>query len=135
VDSKYFLLLWTLAFWQQGTRRRQSYVKGALAMFQLIDNSLQNANALQNLSAIDRSIRIVIGACLVGTWLFVDIQSMSTLIAVLPLVGALIALSGVLGWCPFYALFGTKSCGVDSHNRCGTLPFQIKQLFKSPPSA
>ena len=104
-------------------------------MIQLIDKSLQNANVLQNLSAIDRGIRIAIGAILVSTWFTVDIQSMSMLLAVLPLIGALVALSGVLGWCPVYALFGTKSCGVDSHNRCGTLPFQIKQLFKSSPSA
>ncbi|WP_455205716.1 YgaP family membrane protein [Kaarinaea lacus] len=100
-------------------------------MTQLIDKSLQNSNALQNLSAIDRSIRIVIGAALVSTWLLADITTVSFWFALLPLVGAIVALSGILGWCPVYAAFGTKSCGVDSHNRCGTLPFQLSELFKS----
>lgn len=99
-------------------------------MLELIDKSLQNANALQNLSAIDRSIRIVVGAALVGSWLFFDITAMSLTLALLPLAGALVFLSGLLGWCPIYALFKTKSCGADEHNRCGTLPFQIRQLFK-----
>ena len=99
-------------------------------MIQLIDKSLQNANVLQNINAIDRGLRMVLGLALVSTWLFVDITAMSLPLALLPLVGALVVLSGVLGWCPVYAVFGTKSCGVDSHNRCGTLPFQISELFK-----
>ena len=99
-------------------------------MIQLIDKSLQNTNVLQNISAIDRSVRIVVGAALIGTWLFADIHAMSLLLALLPLIGALLVLSGILGWCPVYALFGTKSCGADNHNPCGTLPFQIRELLK-----
>ncbi|KPJ90848.1 MAG: hypothetical protein AMJ53_12800 [Gammaproteobacteria bacterium SG8_11] len=99
-------------------------------MIQLIDKSLQNANALQNINAIDRGMRLVLGSALVSTWLFIDITAMNLSFALLPLVGAIVALSGVLGWCPVYALFGTRSCGVDDHNRCGTLPFQISELFK-----
>jgi hypothetical protein len=99
-------------------------------MIQLIDKSLQNTNVLQNLSAIDRGMRIIIGSALVSTSLFIDITAMNLSLALLPLVGSIVALSGVLGWCPVYAVFGTKSCGVDNHNRCGTLPFQISELFK-----
>ena len=99
-------------------------------MNQLIDKALQNTDVLQNINAIDRSVRIIFGAALISTWLLVDIQAMNLMLALLPLVGALVALSGVLGWCPVYAVFGTKSCGIDSHNRCGTLPFQVSELFK-----
>jgi len=99
-------------------------------MIQLIDKSLQNANVLQNINAIDRAVRIVIGAALISSWLFIDIHAVNVWLALLPLVGAVLLLSGVLGWCPVYALFGIKSCGVDNHNRCGTLPFQISELLK-----
>lgn len=100
-------------------------------MIQLIDKSLQNSNVLQNINAIDRSVRILFGAALISTWLVVDFHAMNVILALLPLAGALIVLSGVLGWCPVFAVFGTKSCGVDSTNRCGTLPFQIRELFKT----
>ena len=100
-------------------------------MVQLMDKSLQNANALQNINGIDRSLRIALGAMLVGSWLVVDVSSVGFWFAVMPLIGAVAVLSGVIGWCPIHAAFGTKSCGLDSHNTCGTLPFQIHRLFKS----
>lgn len=98
-------------------------------MVQFIDKSLQNENALQNIGAIDRSFRIIVGAGLIGTWMFLDFSTVNMWLAVLPLVGALMCLSGILGWCPMYALFSTKSCGLDSNNPCGTLPYQLSKLF------
>lgn len=99
-------------------------------MMQLLDKSLQNEHSLQNLSAIDRTIRIVLGAVLIGSWLVVEIASVNLWFALMPLFGAAIMFTGILGWDPLYALFSTKSCDVDDHNRCGTLPFQISRLFK-----
>jgi hypothetical protein len=101
-------------------------------MADLLDKSLQHFQVLQNISAIDRLSRIVIGMAMIGIWLFSPMQTVSVWTALLPLTGALVALSGILGWCPVYALFGTRSCGTDAHNACGTLPFQLSRLFRHP---
>lgn len=98
-------------------------------MLQFIDKSLQNKNALQNIGAIDRSFRILVGAAMIGSWMFLDFSTVNLWLAVLPLVGAVMCLSGIIGWCPIYALFNTKSCGADSNNPCGTLPYQLSKLF------
>lgn len=98
-------------------------------MAQFIDKSLQNKNALQNIGAIDRGFRILVGALMVGSVMFVDFHTVNVWLAVFPLVGAIMCLSGIIGWCPMYALFNTKSCGVDSNNPCGTLPYQLSKLF------
>ncbi|WP_455199334.1 YgaP family membrane protein [Kaarinaea lacus] len=98
-------------------------------MVQLIDRSLQNKNALQNISAIDRSARIVAGMALISVWFFVDINSVNIWLALLPLIGIVPLMSGIIGWCPVHAFFHTRSCGTDSHNTCGTLPYQLHRLF------
>lgn len=98
-------------------------------MVQFIDKSLQNENALQNIGAIDRGFRIVVGGALTVSWMFLDFTTMTLWLAVLPLAGAIMCLSGIIGWCPVYALFSTRSCGVDSNNPCGTLPYQITKLL------
>ena len=98
-------------------------------MVQFIDKSLQNQNVLQNIGAIDRGFRIVVGGALIGSWMFLEFTTINMWLAVLPLLGAVMCLSGIIGWCPMYALFHTKSCGVDSNNPCGTLPFQLSKLF------
>jgi hypothetical protein len=98
-------------------------------MVEFIDKSLQHKYPLQNISAIDRTARIVIGAALISVWFIVDISSVNMGLALLPLIGIIPLLSGIIGWCPVHALFNTKSCGTDSHNACGTLPYQISRLF------
>lgn len=98
-------------------------------MVQFIDKSLQHKSPLQNISAIDRTARIIIGAALISVWFVVDISSMSIGLAALPLIGIVPLLSGIIGWCPVHAMFNTKSCGTDSHNACGTFPFQLQRLF------
>jgi hypothetical protein len=97
-------------------------------MVQFIDKSLQK-NALQNIGAIDRGFRMVVGAGLIVSWMLMDFAAVSLWLAIMPLVGAIMCLSGIIGWCPVYALFNTKSCGVDSNNPCGTLPYQLSKLF------
>jgi len=98
-------------------------------MVQFIDKSLQNKYVLQNIGAIDRGFRILVGALLIGSVMFLDFTTMNMWLALLPLGGAIMCLSGIIGWCPVYALFHTKSCGVDSNNPCGTLPYQLSKLF------
>lgn len=98
-------------------------------MVQFIDKSLQNDHVLQNIGAIDRGFRIFVGAGLIGAWMLLDFHTVTLWLAALPLVGAIMCLSGILGWCPIYALFSTKSCGLDNNNPCGTLPYQLSKLF------
>ncbi|WP_455222336.1 YgaP family membrane protein [Kaarinaea lacus] len=98
-------------------------------MVQLIDKSLQHKHPLQNISAIDRTARIIVGMALIGVWFVVDITSVNMWLALLPLIGIVPLLSGIIGWCPVNAMFNTKSCGTDSHNACGTFPYQLSRLF------
>ena len=100
-------------------------------MADIFDKSLlQHQNALQNIGAIDRTARIIIGIAFISVCFVVEITSANVWLMLFPLVGIVPLLSGIMGWCPVYAMFHTKSCGIDSHNACGTLPFQIQKLFK-----
>jgi len=99
-------------------------------MHNFIDKSLQSPYALQNIGAIDRTARMITGAALIGMFFILNFSSVTIWLAILPLIGILPLTSGILGWCPVYALFHTKSCGMDEHNTCGTLPFQIQRLFQ-----
>jgi len=98
-------------------------------MVQLIDKTLQHKHPLQNISAIDRTSRIIIGMALIGVWFVVDFNSINIWLALLPLIGIIPLLSGIIGWCPVHAMFNTRSCGTDSHNECGTFPYQVSRLF------
>ncbi|KPJ96341.1 MAG: hypothetical protein AMJ55_02220 [Gammaproteobacteria bacterium SG8_15] len=98
-------------------------------MVQLIDKSLQHKHPLQNIGAIDRTIRIIVGMALISVWFVVDITSVNMGLVLLPLIGIVPLLSGIIGWCPINAMFKTRSCGTDSHNTCGTLPYQFSRLF------
>ena len=82
-------------------------------MVQFIDKSLRSPFALQNVGAID------------------PIHTVSLWFAALPLVGALVFFSGILGWDPFYALLGKKTCGQDETHMCGAYPDQVSHLVKS----
>ncbi len=97
-------------------------------MVQLIDKSLQNSNVLQNIGLIDRTVRVIVGMAMISVWFFYPIESVNLWFAILPLLGVLPLLSGILGWCPTYAMFHTKSCGMDGHNSCGTLPDQLDHM-------
>lgn len=98
-------------------------------MVQLIDKSLQNKHRLQNIGLIDRSVRIIVGVAMIGSWFVYPIGSVSLWFAALPLLGSLPLLSGILGWCPVYAMFNTKSCGTDERNTCGTFPDQLDHMI------
>lgn len=99
-------------------------------MIQMIDKTLIHEHPLQNISAIDRTARIIIGSALIAVWFFMEISTVNIWFVLLPLLGAIPILSGIIGWCPVHALFHTRSCGTDRHNTCGTLPYQFFKLFQ-----
>lgn len=98
-------------------------------MVQFIDKSLQHQHPLQNISAIDRTARIIIGMAFISAWFVMDITAVDMWIVLLPLIGIVPLMSGIIGWCPVHAFFHTKSCGTDDNNTCGTLPYQFQKLF------
>jgi hypothetical protein len=98
-------------------------------MVQLIDKSLQNKHALQNIGLIDRTVRVIVGLAMISVWFIYPVESVSLWFALLPLLGVFPLLSGILGWCPTYAFFRTKSCGTDKHNTCGTFPDQLDHMI------
>ena len=58
-----------------------------------------------NIHKIERVIRVVLGAGLVG-FAFVEPVNYWFLLGVIPL------LTGLIGWCPPYALFGISTCNI-----------------------
>ncbi|MDR7415258.1 MAG: DUF2892 domain-containing protein [Armatimonadota bacterium] len=60
-----------------------------------------------NAGTVDRAIRIVVG--LVALWLGLR-QGASALAYVLYAVAAVGLVTGVVGWCPLWALLGVNTC-------------------------
>ena len=58
----------------------------------------------QNESKVDRVIRFVLGAVLVYMWYAAIVTGVLAIIALV--LGIILALTGVIGWCPLYTLFG-----------------------------
>jgi hypothetical protein len=56
----------------------------------------------QNVGSIDRIIRIVLGLALIGIGFFV---LGSTVGAIVGVIGSILVLTGLVGWCPLYLLF------------------------------
>ena len=58
----------------------------------------------QNMSSLDRIIRIIVGIALLGVLVFV-----SGGIRWIGLIGLIPLLTGIVGFCPLYALFKIKT--------------------------
>ena len=61
----------------------------------------------QNESSTDRVIRFVLGAVLLYAWYAVLVTGVLATVAVV--IGVVLMLTGVIGWCPLYTLFGMKT--------------------------
>lgn len=59
----------------------------------------------QNVGGIDRILRIVLGLVLIGL-------TVSGTIGVWGWVGAVLLGTGLMGWCPPYAIFGFSTCSM-----------------------
>ena len=95
----------------------------------------ERAQVLQNMGLIDRVIRLFLGTMILGWTYYFSIQpgmnddwaTYSYGIALYPVF------TGMLGWDPFYALFGGRSCRSSGRHPCGSLPYQVKALFGHAP--
>ncbi len=83
---------------------------------------------IQNVGLWDRILRTVVGAGLMG-WAalhlvgqdaVVDWHAYAMLVAFYPLITAL------LGWDPFYAMAGGRTCSDSGRNQCGTFPYEVE---------
>lgn len=59
----------------------------------------------KNVHSVERVIRIVIGLGLL-TQVFIGVQSPWFALGIIPLA------TGILGWCPPYAMFGINTCNL-----------------------
>lgn len=78
-------------------------------------------NCKLNENNIDRMIRIVLGIIIIGGSISAIVWSGLTLFwgVVIGLIGLIPLATGLLGWCPLYALFKFTTCETSC---CGTNP-------------
>ena len=65
-----------------------------------------------NVGRGERPIRIVLGILLVGIGAFADLPAAGTGIALA--IGTIALVTGVIGFCPAWSLFGINTCTVNS---------------------
>jgi len=93
----------------------------------------------QNIGLIDRLIRLLIGAVLIGTsyYYVAHMDQVASVWDVWGTYAILIAIypimTGMLGWDPFYAALHMRSCGDAGRNQAGTLPYQVEAMFGHTP--
>jgi hypothetical protein len=80
------------------------------------------------MSLLERAVRCAIAAILIAVP-SVDLVFLGGTFDWWHAAGMLLSvypgMTGMLGWDPFYALVGIKTCDLSERNQCGTLPFQI----------
>ncbi len=87
---------------------------------------IERLRPIQNVGLWDRILRTVVGAGLMGWAVLhlgdaaVDWHAYAMLLAVYPLITAL------LGWDPFYAMAGGRTCADAGRNQCGTFPYEVE---------
>ena len=81
----------------------------------------------ENIGLLDRMVRFFAGGALMSYGVISAlltghdvISATAILLAVYPLM------TTMMGWDPFYELFGARSCDVEGgRNQCGTLPYEV----------
>ncbi|MFQ5468711.1 MAG: DUF2892 domain-containing protein [Gammaproteobacteria bacterium] len=93
-----------------------------------MDLETRKIAVFQNLGAVDRVIRVVLGTVLLGGAI-INMQTIGAITAWHALAGLVSVypfLTGILGWDPFYSMFGARSCNIDGgRNACGSFPYEV----------
>ena len=58
----------------------------------------------QNETMVDRIVRVVFGALLVYVWYAMLMTGIAAIVALI--IGIVLMITGLVGWCPLYSLFG-----------------------------
>lgn len=65
---------------------------------------------VRNEGTIDRALRVIVGVVLLAAWVFGWLGGATAI--VLGVVGAVLVVTGAVGFCPIYRLFGIATCPV-----------------------
>ncbi|MCC6208385.1 MAG: DUF2892 domain-containing protein [Gammaproteobacteria bacterium] len=90
---------------------------------------------VQNIGLMDRGVRVLAGIVLLGggfiSMVMIDANNWgpyAMLISIYPF------LTSGIGWDPLYAMFGTRTCTLESgRNQCGTLPYEVDAKLGNKP--
>jgi hypothetical protein len=58
----------------------------------------------QNETMVDRIVRVVVGALLIYAWYAMLVTGVMATVALI--IGLVLVITGLIGWCPLYSLFG-----------------------------
>ena len=90
----------------------------------------------QNIGAIERCIRVLLGAAMLGYPYALIIQpgvSVEMWHSVMMVLSIYPSITGILGNDPVFSLFGVRTCRLSGRNQCGSFPFQLDALFGRKP--
>jgi len=92
--------------------------------------SNQNTHKLapvQNIGITDRIARFFIGGAMLGIGAFFQVTIGTNIYDVgLMLLSIYPLMTTLMGWDPFYELFGSRTCSIDGgKNACGTFPYEV----------
>ena len=68
-----------------------------------------------NVGGIERPIRIVLGILLIGIGAFAGLPPMGT--GIMLAIGTIALVTGAIGFCPAWSLFGINTCPMNSGKR------------------
>lgn len=79
---------------------------------------------LDNIGLLDRTIRFFAGGVLMAYGIIGAIMTVRYWVSgVSILLANYLLMTFIVGWDPFYEIFGAKTCNLDGgRNQCGTLP-------------
>ncbi len=91
----------------------------------------------QNIGLVDRMVRFFGGGALMAYGVISALitgQSIVSAVAILLAVYPL--MTTMMGWDPFYQLFGARSCTLEGgRNQCGTFPYEVDAALGHDPKS
>jgi len=96
----------------------------------------EKMGAVYNIGLADRSVRFIVGFALLGAGAIgmTLTPTITTLEAVAVIVSIYPLMTSMLGWDPFYSLFGARTCSLEGgRNQCGTFPYEVDAALGHDP--
>lgn len=94
----------------------------------------EKLGVIENLGVVDRSLRALIGAVLVAPIIIaaVEVDPIGWQFYA-GIASCYLLLTAMLGWDPFYAMFGARTCGVSERHRCGSFTYETDAILGHHP--